>query len=169
MAAGLGESHEGDAIVDSVKGSEGSGVELPSTDGEAPLVANALREKAAVAEGGSLPLLTSEPVGCSDAAGEIDAAAVPAPVRVAMPDGAEEGLAAGEKEPAAPVSVGLRTDIVGQIVGGNRLAVGLGVHVTKAAVAVGATVSLTLAAALKVATGVDDAKGVAVGMPPLAL
>ena len=59
--------------------------------------------------------------------------------------------------------------MVGQIVGGNRLAVGLGVPVTKAAVAVGATVSLMLAAALEVATGVGDAKGVAVGTPPLAL
>ena len=113
VAAGLGEAHEGDPVAERAGDAEGSGNALTVEDGEAPVVATALGERGAVAEGGALPLLASVPAAVGDAAS----------------DGAEEGEAAGEPESAAPVIVGLVTDRVGHIVGGNSLAVGLGVEV----------------------------------------
>ena len=115
-AAGLGDAPEGDPAAEDAGGAECSGEAVSDEDGEAPMVAIALGEKGAEAEGGALPQLESVPAEDCDG----------------LLDGAEEGVAAAaEPEPAAPVAEGA-SDCVAPIVGGNRLAVGLGVEVATA-------------------------------------
>ena len=170
VAAALDESHEDAAVAEGVTGAEGGGVALRSGDGEAPLDAPELPEGGAEREGGSLPVLASEPVGFAVTPGDCVAASVAAAVCEALLETPEECEAAGERESAAPVADGRRTDSVGATVGGNSLAVGLGEAVAWLTDAVGATVSLALNAALREFSGVRECgKGEAVGAPTLAL
>lgn len=170
VAAALAESHDGAAEAEGVAVAEGGGESLRAEDGEAPLDATELLEGGAEREGGSLPVLSSEPMGFAVAPSDCVAASVAAADCEALLDATGECEAAGERESTAPVAEGRRTDSVGTTVGGNSLAVGLGEAVAQWAVAVGATVSLELNAALEEASGVSECgNGEAVGAPTLAL
>lgn len=83
---------------------------------------------------------------------------MPAAVSEALPDGEGENVLAEEPESAAAVTVGSAAVAVATTVGGNLLAVGLGVAVGAAGVAVPTDVPEALIAEVLVA-GESDGRG----------
>ena len=136
VPAGLEDTAEGVATADTVGAEEGSCVALPTPVREARADSAPLGEGGRDSVGAALALTASEPADDGETAGEGDAAAVPVAYCDAVLVGAARAVLPGEPESTTAVTVGCATDMVGQIVGGNLLAVGLGDSVGAAAVTV---------------------------------
>jgi hypothetical protein len=166
---GLREAPEEEAIADSDGGVEGDGKALPVSEGETAAEALPLTEGATEPVVPTLALATSETTAVAEVAGDIEGSPVPAAVSEALPDGEGENVLAEEPESAAAVTVGSAAVAVATTVGGNLLAVGLGVAVGAAGVAVPTDVPEALIAEVLVAGGESDGRGETVGAPLVGL
>ena len=136
VPAGLEDTTEGVAIADTVGAEEGSCVALPIPVREARADSAPLGEELRDSVGTALALTASELADDGETAGDGDAEAVPVADRDALLVGVARAVLPGEPESTIAVAVGCATDMDGQIVGGNSLAVGLDDSVGAASVAV---------------------------------
>jgi len=143
VPAGLEDTAEGVAIADTVGAEEGSCVALPIPVREARSDSAPLGEGRRDSVGAALALTASESADDGEPAGDGDAEAVPVADRDALLVGVARAVLPGEPESTIAVAVGCATDMDGQIVGGNLLAVGLGDSVGAASVAVATPESVT--------------------------
>ncbi len=133
---GLKEAPEEEAAADGNGRVEDDEKGLPTAEGDTTAEAKPLTEGVTEPVTTPLALSTSELKAVAEVAGEAEGSPVPAEVSEAIPDGAGEKVLAEEPESTAAVTVGIGTVAVATTVGGNLLAVGLGVVVGAAGVAV---------------------------------